>query len=862
MTELFLEVLNRSLAASWLVLAVLGLRLALGKAPRWVHVLLWGIVAVRLLCPVSIRSELSLIPEPQPIPPQIMMAEEPRVSTGVDVLDGIINPTLQESFRPKPGGSANPLKILMAVAGQVWLLGAAAMALYTLLSYGLLRRRVATAVRLRENIYESKAVGSPFVLGLFRPNIYLPQGMEEPGYVIAHEQAHIRRRDHWWKPLGFALLALHWFNPLMWAGYWLLCRDIELACDEMVIRTLDGEARADYSQALLRFSISRRSIAACPLAFGEVGVRDRVKSILHYKKPTLWILLAAIVGCLGLCLCFLTDPVGIPEDTGSYYYGIITGYGIEQEPYFTVYCDDGVERRFSYEEHNHQIALLPDQRVWVRAEGDLAQKVSFTDHKWATDPDTAIRWAIQDWNWDERYHGLFQASAFQTLVTEESGSRSTHYGVAQYMVLSNDGTAVMVQSEFHVPTVISLERSPEGAYRLVEYWEPRDGSYHLKDLQKKFPVMPDSGAPELMEACYDQAAKYFQVPASSIVPINWDSQVRTAIRKYAAAGEARMEEIYALLAEHPEQSLECLLRELMQESGSRGMSDLCIRLALDMGETVPQTGEGQAWFEGFQAYALALSEQHPMGDLSRDCPASYVLLKLTADPEQWKVMDKIVADIDGDQQEEYCTIADGGTSGLMTMVITARTGGWDGPVKYTERLVGRIQHWNVRLVAGVGGLYIQEMNQDGSTIDYALGVEDGKLVLSEPITPPDWGLSLSVRDVSPVGATVVCNQSGGNVLQPTNVPGAMHSTITTGAAFWLEALVDGRWVMLEPRITLLWKTVAYEVTLNGETEFQCLWGNLYDRLEPGTYRIGKHFTHSMGLEEPQTAAFFATFTIE
>ena len=310
MSELFLEIVNRSIAASWIVIAVLILRFCLKKAPKWVNVLLWGIVAVRLIFPFSIESALSLIPSAETVSPSIMMETAPSVQTGVPALDQVINPVIDHSLAPAPGASANPLQIWIPVLTVIWLLGVAALFLYSAVSYRRLRRRVCEAVILRDNIYQSENVCSPFVLGIIRPKIYLPYHMDkrEMDHVIAHEQTHIRRRDHWWKPLGFLLLTVHWFNPLLWLGYILLCRDIELACDEKVIREMGNEQRADYTQALVSCSVSRRSIAACPLAFGEVGIKERVKSVMNYKKPAFWIVLASVVVCAVAAVCFLTDP--------------------------------------------------------------------------------------------------------------------------------------------------------------------------------------------------------------------------------------------------------------------------------------------------------------------------------------------------------------------------------------------------------------------------------------------------------------------------------------------------------------------------------------------------------------------------
>ena len=311
MNELFLKIINMSISASWLILAVLILRLVLKKAPKWVNVLLWGIVAVRLICPLSFESALSLIPSSETIPLDIEMAAKPTIDSGVPAINSVVNPVLSSFVPPQHVlTSANPLQIWIPILNIIWLIGVGALLLYTAVSYWRLCRKVDTAVRYKGNIFQSENVSSPFVLGIIKPRIYLPFNMNgrDLEHVVAHEQAHIRRKDHWWKPLGFLLLTIHWFNPLMWLAYVLLCRDIELACDEKVIKELGNEQRADYMQALVACSVNRRMIAACPLAFGEVGVKERVKSVMNYKKPAFWVIIIAVIICVGVAACFLTNP--------------------------------------------------------------------------------------------------------------------------------------------------------------------------------------------------------------------------------------------------------------------------------------------------------------------------------------------------------------------------------------------------------------------------------------------------------------------------------------------------------------------------------------------------------------------------
>ena len=311
MAAVFLKLLNLSISASWLVLAVLVLRLISKRSPKWMNVLLWGIVALRLVLPFSIESALSLIPSAETVSPAAVQFDPaPTITSGVSVIDNAVNPSLSEHFSAVPTASVNPLYVWTEIAGWVWLIGLGAMLLYALVSYLRLRRRVSVSLPVQDHIYLCDAISSPFILGVVKPHIYLPSGLDEVQRqnVLAHEQAHLARRDHWWKPLGFALLAVYWFNPVLWLAYTLLCRDIELACDERVIRTMEESAVKTYSTVLLACSMPRKAVITCPLAFGEVGVKERVRNALHYKKPAFWVVAASVTVCVVVAVCFLTNP--------------------------------------------------------------------------------------------------------------------------------------------------------------------------------------------------------------------------------------------------------------------------------------------------------------------------------------------------------------------------------------------------------------------------------------------------------------------------------------------------------------------------------------------------------------------------
>lgn len=319
MTELFLKIVNMSISAGWLTFAIVILKLLFKKAPKWLSTVLWCIVGIRLLLPFPIESALSLIPSADTISPEIMYDPNPTIHIGVAALNSTINPIISESFAPAPGDSANPLQIWIPIASVIWMVGAVLMLAYAAFSYVRLKKRLCMAVLLRENIYQSENVISPFVLGLIHPCIYLPFHISDANIamVVAHEQAHIKRHDHYIKPIGFMLLSIHWFNPILWIAYSLLCGDIELACDEYVVQNLNTEERADYSETLLTYSMPKRMIAACPLAFGAGRIKNRVKNVLNYKKPAFWMIAAAVTACIIAAVCFLTNPKEKASQTGD-----------------------------------------------------------------------------------------------------------------------------------------------------------------------------------------------------------------------------------------------------------------------------------------------------------------------------------------------------------------------------------------------------------------------------------------------------------------------------------------------------------------------------------------------------------------
>lgn len=503
--NLFLKLANMSISASWIVLVVLLLRVVLKKAPKWVNVLLWGIVAIRLICPFSFESALSLIPNTETIPMNIEMDATPAIDSGINAVNSVVNPIISASFTPHPGASANPLQIWIPLAAVIWFFGMVLMMLYTVISYWRLRRKVDTAVRYKDNIYQSENVSAPFVLGILNPRIYLPYSMDGKNlsHVVAHEQAHIRRKDHWWKPLGFLLLTVYWFNPLMWVAYIILCRDIELACDEKVIAKLGSEQRADYTQALVACSVNRRMIAACPLAFGEVGVKDRVKSIMNYRKPAFWILVISVITCVIVAVCFLTNPedhevaLGISGSIESSKWKIslhiddVTPKGatitLMQDGGFLVnrlfYGDDYNIEKF---ENNHWIAIEPlYDPVWAT----IAYSVPLND---------SITWNV---NWSnifgELEPGIYR---FCKSITDHRAPGATDHEVftAEFLIPSaeSDGKAMLLAKVIEIFDGHFLVEPVEGSLEL-------SSASIIEVSMKNMKSSPEPQIGDLLEIEYD-----------------------------------------------------------------------------------------------------------------------------------------------------------------------------------------------------------------------------------------------------------------------------------------------------------------------------------------------------------------------
>lgn len=325
MEAVFLKILNMSITATWIALAVMLVRIPLKRAPKWISYVLWAVVLFRLVCPVSFSSALSVLgsvgaPAAQTgvvsyIPQDIAVSEQPAVDLIMPVLGDAVNAALPEAA---PEVSATPMQIWIAVGTYVWLAGIAALLLYSMISCVKLRRRIADATLVSGNIYETDAIDSPFVYGILKPRIYLPLGLSgaERAYVLLHEQTHIRRRDYLIKPLALCALCLHWFNPVIWVAFRLMNLDMEMSCDERVIGKFSREQTADYGETLLRLRVKRPMLAGNPVAFNENSTKGRIRNVLNYKKPAFWVVAVALVAAVVAGVCLLSNPEPADNETG------------------------------------------------------------------------------------------------------------------------------------------------------------------------------------------------------------------------------------------------------------------------------------------------------------------------------------------------------------------------------------------------------------------------------------------------------------------------------------------------------------------------------------------------------------------
>ena len=817
MSDLFLKVLNLSFSASWVVLAVVLARLVLKKAPKGLVCALWALVALRLIFG-GIEAPFSLVPSTQIIPPESLFDQAPMIDSGIPVLDNAVNPIYSESLRPMPGASINPLQVWLAVFANLWVLGMAAMALWAVISCIRVRRQVRESIPEGE-VYLCDRISSPFIFGLLRPKIYLPSTLssEERRHVLAHEKAHIARRDHWWKPLGFTLLTVNWFNPAMWLAYVLLCRDIEMACDERVVRHFGPEEKKAYSAALLGCSVNARPVTACPLAFGEVGVKQRIRSVLHYKKPAFWVILLAAVLIAVLALGFLTDPLS--PDPEIRFGGIL------------------------YIQEGRTVKTLPENAEPIGTLRSILHDQPGSSPLHANEDNQAVHLP-----WEYAGQPMYRADGI--LYIENPGGRGwlpfvqkhTPADLWQLLEGSNQASVNLRGQQVSLAEWLSdgdkaalldcLKVSMDRFLPTME-WDFTMTANNYKD--EEFILVDKKDFTEhclLLRRESDWLIVYrdpdWAVSAWTIESPGLDDFL-TPWQKELAFGT----ELFAPFAsdEVP----------IYLEPRTCAFEDIVLRC------TVPTISIGTGTTDSYWEYQAHIS--HLDGTIQIQCRpqgrTDWMEIHYRSDEEPLYTY--------GFQQMPL-TLANGATGTLYH---------GNDPDRWTE----------VTLDATRGQLYATAPNPalqqtDWTTEDYRMALailgtlrltHQGVSILGKAfqVPEPNLGITLHAESITRNGCTLVCTQSGGP-----------FENILTGSQFNLERLEDGRWVGIMPESTA-WTSIAYMVNRDTSTSWTLNWSQIVGSLAPGHYRVSKTFWgesrnpfHLGEKKESGEQTYYAEFTIE
>lgn len=680
----FLALVNISITAGWIVLAVVLLRLLFRKAPKWLNCVLWGIVALRLVFPFSIESVFSLIPSAQTVDPTLPYLNEFTINSGIAPIDNAVN-TQYADFVPMAERTVDVTIILACV----WLLGVAAMLIYAFASWAKLRHSLRTATKKEGNIYHSEFVKSPFVLGLIRPKIYIPYSMDENDLplVIAHEQAHIKRLDHLIKPFGYLLLSVHWFNPLLWVAYVLLCRDIESACDEKVVKKLTSEQRKSYSTALLNASISRKSVAACPLAFGETGVKERIKGVMSYKKPAFWVVIAAIAVCVVAAVCFLTNPKDAnPKefyDNGQRIRITAEVNGAVSEEKFII-LNEGQNAqlsngtKFTVDAVNLQTGetTLKLKGTPIKNEsGKSPDAVTFYDTDmlsyFTQDGKTKISIScvrvqmleecisqeIIKHNTGNYLSGEYACEANTNLLTEISKKDTngnikevTVYLMSMYQEYSLENGYIVEKGGNITPIALSFSVGADGEYSLAEYWEPGMGRGYIENLKAKFPRGVDYDTQTYVESlerlCRKQASAYFN--AEFEADDNAEEYTTTAVNStmYTTLETLIVQRNSAMVEKG---DFSCAAFEILK---TEKLQDNKIKLyLLACYESYSFENQKLELMGAVAESAVITLDQKSDGTFSL---IEYYVPVKGDDSEESKLLDKLVFDYDGENLSEIC----------------------------------------------------------------------------------------------------------------------------------------------------------------------------------------------------------------
>ena len=901
MTDLFLDILNTSFAASWVVLAVILVRLALKKAPRWMVCGLWALVALRLLMPLMPEASFSMIPSSEIIPPQSLYDAAPVIDSGVGFIDNAVNPVYCESLRPMPGASVNPLQVWMAVFANIWVLGMGAMAVWAAVSCLRVRRQIRERIRLDGNVYLCDRVESPFIFGLLRPIICLPSGLDEGtrGHVIAHERSHLARRDHWWKPIGFLLLTVNWFNPLMWAAYILLCRDIEMACDERVARRLGVEQKKAYSSALLQCSIRQRYVTVCPLAFGEVGVKMRVKSVLHYKKPAFWVILvtAVVIAVLGLGL--LTNPESdkpeirfdgllyvqegwpvrnLPEDAEPA--GSLASTLHDSTPHPNANSQAvGLEWEYAgqslYLDGNTLYLEQPGSKGWLPFE----LKHSFDDLKVlmydAPQCDIILRGGkvsiLETLPQDVRHQlrdllctpGAIEPLPYadwswSVLTARDAGDRvitiqDRDYALTIYLTRREADWLMVIQDSFQSGSAWTFESPELDAF--LSQWEAE-----LTQAQTIFSDYATGEAPVWLDyhsMDMDQLTLRFGNPTHIYnygTGLNWEWEGRVSHLEKTMCLSCRPEgREYWMEIWYYNESAEysSSIHQSQAISWPNGVSGTLhyvddpnrwevAQLNTDVGQLAAKKDWDNDW----------TNEEHRLAtDLLSTISLSYLGSDMMTVPNRLGIS---------------LTVQNASSQGLNLVCI--QQGNEEDLAEIVTGSEWAIHKWE-------DGAWVSIMPQDiawpeimhlvnlGSSTTWSIDVESvcGKLEAGRyriaktfyghphPDDIKSTTQAIEQRcyaefDINPLGISLrAADVSPNGLTLLCTQDGTLWTDITTGSAWTLEQWGPDGWVSIMPEETV-WTAIAYLVNQNSTTQWNIRWNYLVGELGPGRYRIGKHFT--------------------
>lgn len=886
------ELLRINLVASFVILIVLAARLILKRAPKVFSYALWAIVLIRLLIPVSIPSPVSVIPDTPAASGAVINSALPEIE--FETLRD-----REQNYYESQNTSPEDVQVYvsrtmepMVYLSLAWLVGIAGMLLYSGISYLKIRKKVRIAVPLRSNIWIADDIKSPFVIGFLKPKIYLPNnlGEQEQEYIILHEQHHIRRLDHVIKTLAFLALTIHWFNPLVWIAFVLACKDMEMSCDEAVIRKLGENVRADYSASLLTLATGHRIIAGTPLAFGEGDTKGRIRNLAKWKKPAIWVLVLTIIICLILGVCLLTDRVSRQnQHVGTtFYYGNVTE---QSEDRIDVLCNDGTSRVFYYEAGNEDIPLdLTGKQVKIRARlqdvtGNLftTQVSQVPDTRFDT-LDKAIQNAILSHHSHRQDQEILDCASFFTYSSEgrsPAGSNKvdlvTEYGIVYHQGYRIEGGKLVEDGGCNVPTVLTFRVDDDGQYILAEYWEPRDGNLYPEDIKAKYPafVWPDTQK-NLFEqkiAVFNQAMEGFNVGPEVII-----DHLITDIcdRERWASGFADLMTMCELQREilgyYSTDTLEyCFIQfQNGNQNDLRGqvMAYVCSDILESMGQK-PVEGwswqrSGQDWFEAFtqdtpnwqqfllQGYSQNIS--FASVELEGD-NATITQIDLhnghngehtyISDPDDIKAIINFMSLVSGKNPTSskgyygwtYSLKFMSGDTEILSMGF-----GDDDTFNYgtyTDGYPCRYELKGITLMDVVSFLcqFDQSDHEWGSRYVYP---------------SVNWGIQLNAENVTSSGLTLVVTQDG-------SIP---NGTLTTGQPFFLQREENNNWIPLEPLLEAWgWTTEAWIISMNDTVRWDVSWEWLFGKLQPGHYRIGKDIYLETVSGNREQAVYYVEFEI-